>query len=492
MLGRRRRLALQPEPEPEPEPEPHQVASLAQRLSTNAAAPAPALAAGARAQASAATEAAEGRDERHVGAASSGGGSLADRESRSAGAGEPDGDEVSLQFGADEAGTLGVSLRAVSIESIDPEGEAARAPGGVELREGMLLQSINGLRADQLAFNAIVGVSRGGLGGLSLAFVRDAAAAQAARQDDEDEEEGQLQREARATAGGGEALVTLEIAAAASAGRLGITWRRVSVETVDPDGMAAARAGPALQPGAILTSVNDVPADRLAYDAILQLVGDLSGLSLTFTSEPDDASSWASSYDTEEWPSGAVEDLFEECAALERLAPSLSPEQLAVLGLQGPGHLFPQRPASARRGQEGSGRPGSADSLASLEDSAVGDIGDGLDDSSLVAEDFATLTAMLDAVDDEQQPADLVSIPNRGYDEILEAGSTASSTDAHEGRLEDEPAAEVVLEVPMGGMPCAPGPTVDDSQYDHLQVPKQPEPASPSGTLRNSDSPCRG
>ena len=491
MLGRRRRLALQLEPEPEPEPEPHQVASLAQRLSTNAAAPAPALA-GARAQASAATEAAEGRDERHVGAASGGGGNPGDRESRSAGGGEPDGDEVSLQFGADEAGTLGLVLQGVSIESIDPDGEAARAAGGAELRNGMMLHSINGLRADQLAFNAIVGVSRGGLGGLSLAFVRDAAA-QAARQDDEDEQEGQLQREAReaqATAGGGEPLVTLEIAAAASTGRLGITWRRVSVETVDPDGMAAARAGPALQPGAILTSVNDVPADRLAYDAILQLVGDLSGLSLTFTAEPDDASSWASSYDTEEWPSGAVEDLFEECAALERLAPSLSPEQLAVLGLQGPGHLFPQRPPSARRGQEGSGRPGSADSLASLEDSAVGDIGDGLDDSSLVAEDFATLTAMLDAVDDEQPPADLVSIPNRGYDEILEAGSTASSTDAHEGRLEDEPAAaEVVLEVPMGGMPCAPGPTVDDSQYDHLQVRK---PASPSTTFRNSESPCCG
>jgi len=71
-------------------------------------------------------------------------------------------------------------------------------------------------------------------------------------------------------------------------GNLGIKFREVSIESVKPEGMGQYRARRTLEPGFVLKAINGVPADRLAYNAISELVGeyggDIRGLTLSFQS----------------------------------------------------------------------------------------------------------------------------------------------------------------------------------------------------------------
>eukprot|EP01043_Picozoa_sp_COSAG02_P014439 COSAG02_NODE_595_length_19813_cov_12.215380_17_plen_350_part_00 len=50
-------------------------------------------------------------------------------------------------------------------------------------------------------------------------------------------------------------------------GPLGIVFQEVSIKSVDPSGMGQFRAGRPLERGMLLRAINDVPADRLAFNA---------------------------------------------------------------------------------------------------------------------------------------------------------------------------------------------------------------------------------
>ena len=111
------------------------------------------------------------------------------------------------------------------------------------------------------------------------------------------------------------------------------------------------------------------------------------------------------------------------------------------------------------------------------------------------ADDFAALTAVLDAVSDcsdndsssssgaaagaapaAEQSGYLqggalsprrISVQNRMYDEALELNSVVSSRDSDD---EDAQLDAVTPELPMGGMPCVAVLEQDDSMYDDLDV----------------------
>eukprot|EP01047_Picozoa_sp_COSAG01_P023315 COSAG01_NODE_1406_length_10435_cov_24.133017_14_plen_377_part_01 len=74
-------------------------------------------------------------------------------------------------------------------------------------------------------------------------------------------------------------------------GPLGIEFKEVSIQNVDPQGMGQLRCAYSLQPGMILRTINGVPVDRLAFNAVLELVGhhggDTRGLTLKFKTEQD-------------------------------------------------------------------------------------------------------------------------------------------------------------------------------------------------------------
>ena len=73
-------------------------------------------------------------------------------------------------------------------------------------------------------------------------------------------------------------------------GPLGIEFKEVSIKSCNPSGMGQFRAGRPLEAGMVLRAINGVPADRLAFNAVLELVGhhggDIRGLTLTFQ-KPD-------------------------------------------------------------------------------------------------------------------------------------------------------------------------------------------------------------
>ena len=251
MRRRSARLVADPEPEPEPESEPEPEPD--RRRARTYAQPSQ-----RRSWLSAA------------GAASSGGvdGGAHRRIGRGGGDARVGGavhEGVSLAFGAGNCGRLGLRFREIAIEEVEPNGAADQHVSSLALRPGMVLRSINGLRADQLAYNAIATIARGDARGMSLTFAHPPDE----RANDE--------------------LVTLDFGGT-SGGQLGIRFRRVAVERIDPAGMAAFRAGAALQPGMVLDTINQVPADRLAYNAILQLAtdGEISGLTMSFV--PNDPS----------------------------------------------------------------------------------------------------------------------------------------------------------------------------------------------------------
>ena len=50
-------------------------------------------------------------------------------------------------------------------------------------------------------------------------------------------------------------------------GNLGIKFREISIESVQPEGLGQYRAQRTLEPGFVLKAINGVPADRLAYNA---------------------------------------------------------------------------------------------------------------------------------------------------------------------------------------------------------------------------------
>ena len=61
---------------------------------------------------------------------------------------------ASTSAGADDAGDLGLTLREISIASVDPEG-LAQYRSRVALRPGMVLRAINGVPVARLAYDAV-------------------------------------------------------------------------------------------------------------------------------------------------------------------------------------------------------------------------------------------------------------------------------------------------------------------------------------------------
>ena len=179
-----------------------------------------------------------------------------------------------VALGPGDCGRVGLSFVGVAIDSIHPGGAAAGHVAGAALRPGMVLVSINQLSADQLAYNAIVDLAAGSVRGMSLVFSTGTGS---------DEHDSDMSDDDR------EDLVSLEFGGWTAAGQqLGIDFRRVAIQRVDPAGMAAFRAGPALQPGMVLASINQVPTHRLSCQAIRQLTqGDeISGVSMSFDPDP--------------------------------------------------------------------------------------------------------------------------------------------------------------------------------------------------------------
>ena len=60
-------------------------------------------------------------------------------------------------------------------------------------------------------------------------------------------------------------------------GALGISFKEVSIKTVNPSGMGQYRARRTLEPGMVLRAINGVPADRLAYNACVPFAAKLCG-----------------------------------------------------------------------------------------------------------------------------------------------------------------------------------------------------------------------
>eukprot|EP01045_Picozoa_sp_COSAG04_P004934 COSAG04_NODE_222_length_19676_cov_26.070991_9_plen_725_part_00 len=188
-----------------------------------------------------------------------------------------------VKLGGEDQGPLGIEFKEISIQSVDPAG-MGQVRCAYELQPGMILRAINGVPADRLAYNATLELLGGDIRGLTLtlqASGQDHAMTAAPQAEgggpvrcddssDDDEEQG----------------ICHVRYSAEDQGQLGIEFKEVSIKSVDPQGVGQLRCAHSLEPGMVLRAINGVPAERLAYNAVLELVGhhggDIRGLMLTF------------------------------------------------------------------------------------------------------------------------------------------------------------------------------------------------------------------
>eukprot|EP01043_Picozoa_sp_COSAG02_P068050 COSAG02_NODE_11160_length_1780_cov_1.271267_1_plen_561_part_10 len=374
-----------------------------------------------------------------------------------------------VTLGPGDGGRLGLALARIAIDCICPGSAADAHEARDALRPGMTLVSINGMSADQLAYNAIVEIAAGDVRGLRLVFsCKD-----------------------RRESAFDDRNVRLEFGSSTQADQgLGIIFRRVSVHRVEPRGSAALHASGTLHPGMILDTINQVPADRLPFQAILnQIYGDdIDGLSLSFD-QPITGHVQAS--DDDEDDDDDDDDGDERCSIVS----SSELEASASVG------AFSQRPGLRRHVSPFSSRhtPGGSE-FGRQQPDMVTVFDEQMADST---GDFAALTAILDAArdsDDDSAQAALAleggdyrrdaarvvftnngPVQNSAYDEAIELSSVASSSDsfstledvdqvAISGHDDDSLAGVVDLDVPIGGVQCATVPERDDSVYDALDI----------------------